>query len=133
MDTSPLNKLVDCAKAIEGGNLNGADLLLEEIIAANESLSRATKSLVKYYAEALVRRLYKLYPRNLTPLMPSGTDQLPETDYPFAPFFCFRDFTTLDPVRDAIKGKRRVYDSGGTSKGRPAAIYFRQLLQFKFH
>jgi hypothetical protein len=35
MNTSPLNKLVDCAKAIEGGNLKDADLLLKEIIASN--------------------------------------------------------------------------------------------------
>ncbi|KAJ6733939.1 DELLA PROTEIN RGA2-LIKE [Salix koriyanagi] len=80
--------MVGCAKAIEGGHLNDADLLLEEIIAANESFSKATKSLVKYYAEA---------------------DRLPETDYPFSPFFCFGDFTTLDPARDALRGKRRVY------------------------
>ncbi|KAJ6741256.1 DELLA PROTEIN RGA2-LIKE [Salix purpurea] len=110
METSLLiNKLVECAKEIEGGHLNDADLLLEEIIAANESFSKPTKSLVKYYAEALVRRLYRLYPRNLTPLIPSGTDRFPETDYPFAPFFCFGDFTTLDPARDALKGKRRVH------------------------
>ncbi|KAJ6733947.1 DELLA PROTEIN RGA2-LIKE [Salix koriyanagi] len=110
METSLLiNKLVECAKEIEGGHLDDADLLLEEIIAANESFSKPTKSLVKYYAEALVRRLYRLYPRNLTPLIPSGTDRLTETDYPFAPFFCFGDFTTLDPARDALKGKRRVH------------------------
>ncbi|KAJ6377725.1 hypothetical protein OIU78_028035 [Salix suchowensis] len=110
METSLLiNKLVECAKEIEGGHLDDADLLLEEIIAANESFSKPTKSLVKYYAEALVRRLYRLYPRNLTPLIPSGTDRFPETDYPFAPFFCFGDFTTLDPARDALKGKRRVH------------------------
>ncbi|KAJ6671848.1 hypothetical protein OIU79_029128 [Salix purpurea] len=36
-------------------------------------------------------------------------DRFPETDYPFAPFFCFGDFTTLDPARDALKGKRRVH------------------------
>ena len=78
-------------------------------LSSGNNPTRATKPLVKYYAEALVRRLYKLYPRNLTPLIPSGTDRLPETDYPFAPFFCFGDFTTLDPARDALKGKRRVH------------------------
>jgi len=72
MATLLLNKLLASAKAIEDGDLDLAESVFKEIKCLNDAnTSTATRKLVRFYAEALIRRLYKLYPRNPTPLAPS--------------------------------------------------------------
>ncbi|XVF29449.1 hypothetical protein REPUB_Repub15cG0122100 [Reevesia pubescens] len=66
MDSAAALKfLVDCAQAIQDGDLKVADSLLERIwnLAAAES-HKIQKEVVKYFAEALVRRAYGLHPTN---------------------------------------------------------------------
>ncbi|XVF37640.1 hypothetical protein REPUB_Repub20aG0027000 [Reevesia pubescens] len=64
--SSALKVLVDCAQAIEDRDLKHADSLLQEIwnLADEESDERQRK-LVKYFAEALVRRAYGLHPASI--------------------------------------------------------------------
>ncbi|KAJ6960820.1 DELLA protein 2-like isoform X1 [Populus alba] len=72
--SSPLvNKLMDCAKAVAGGNLKLADVLFEEMEGLTaEETSEVTKKVVSYFAEALARRVHGVYPRNPFPLIPSS-------------------------------------------------------------
>uniref|UniRef100_A0A6N2LDU2 NLP1-9 GAF domain-containing protein n=1 Tax=Salix viminalis TaxID=40686 RepID=A0A6N2LDU2_SALVM len=96
------NKLVDCAKAIKDGDLNLADSLIKDVLAGNDD------KLVKYFVEALVRRVYKIYPKNPRPLVPSCTDLRFNKDYTFYPFFWFAEFTTRSAIADALTGKKRI-------------------------
>ncbi|XP_022761577.1 uncharacterized protein LOC111307719 isoform X3 [Durio zibethinus] len=63
MGSSALKALVVCAQAIQDGNLKLADSLLELIwnLASEESDEQQSK-VVKYFAEALVRRVCGLHP-----------------------------------------------------------------------
>ncbi|KAJ6733944.1 DELLA PROTEIN RGA2-LIKE [Salix koriyanagi] len=104
MTTLLLNKLLDSAKTIEDGDLNLADSIFKEIKYLNDAdTSTETRKLVRFYAEALVRRLYKLYPRNRTPLVPS-TDTFYIRCWRFHPFVWFVERTS-SMLRDM---KRRL-------------------------
>lgn len=97
-----MNKLLVCAKAIEDGDLNLADSLIKDVLAGNDD------KLVRYFVEALVRRVYKIYPKNPRPLVPSCTDLQFNKDYTFYPFFWFAEFTTRSSIADALTGKKRI-------------------------
>ncbi|KAG6750982.1 hypothetical protein POTOM_045497 [Populus tomentosa] len=57
------HRLLECAKAIEGGNLDVADSVLAEIQSLTpKEESIWTRKVVKYCAEALVRRAYGIRP-----------------------------------------------------------------------
>ncbi|KAJ6778964.1 ALPHA-L-ARABINOFURANOSIDASE 1 [Salix koriyanagi] len=58
-----LQRLMECAKAIEGGNLDVADSLLASIkTIAFEEDSKSTRLVVDFFVEALVRRAYGIRP-----------------------------------------------------------------------
>ncbi|XP_022722129.1 uncharacterized protein LOC111279409 [Durio zibethinus] len=63
MASSAFPVLLDCARAVEDGDLKLADSLLEQIwtLAADEP-DKQQSMVVKYFAEALVRRAYGLHP-----------------------------------------------------------------------
>ncbi|KAJ6371782.1 hypothetical protein OIU77_002157 [Salix suchowensis] len=97
------SKLLVCAKAIEDGDLNLADSLIKDVLAGNDD------KLVIYFVEALVRRVYKIYPKNPRPLVPSCTDLRCNMDYLFFPFFWFAEITTRSAIADALTGKKRIH------------------------
>ncbi|KAJ6304344.1 hypothetical protein OIU77_018085 [Salix suchowensis] len=100
-----LHRLMECAKAIEGGNLDVAASLLESIQSlASEEESESTRKVVKYFAEALVRRAYGIRP--LCPLR-SPTFLLDATLHPF---FVFAQTATKMAILDAWKpGDKRLH------------------------
>ncbi|KAL9377501.1 hypothetical protein Peur_028836 [Populus x canadensis] len=109
MTTLLLNKLLDSAKAIEDGDLNLAESVFKEIKCLNDAnTSTATRKLVRFYAEALIRRLYKLYPRNPTPLAPS-TDSYYIRCWRFLPFVWFAEKSSHHSILDAVVGKKKVH------------------------
>ncbi|KAF9663185.1 hypothetical protein SADUNF_Sadunf17G0012000 [Salix dunnii] len=97
-----VKKLLGCAKAIEDGDLKLADSLIKDVLTDNDD------KLVKYFVEALVRRVYGIYPKNPRPLVPSCTDLRCNMDYQFFPFFCFAGLTTRCAIADALTGKKRI-------------------------
>uniref|UniRef100_A0A6N2LTZ2 NLP1-9 GAF domain-containing protein n=1 Tax=Salix viminalis TaxID=40686 RepID=A0A6N2LTZ2_SALVM len=101
MTTPESSKLLD--SAIEDGDLNLADSLINDVLAGNDD------KLVKYFVEALVRRVYKIYPKNPRPLVPSCTDLRCNMDYLFFPFFWFAETTTRGAIADALTGKKRIH------------------------
>ncbi|XP_040943890.1 uncharacterized protein [Gossypium hirsutum] len=63
MASTALNLLLSCAKAIEDGDLKRADAFLHNIlILADERPYSYQSKVVKYFADALVRRAYGLHP-----------------------------------------------------------------------
>lgn len=109
MATLLLNKLLASAKAIEDGDLNLAESVFKEIKCLNDAnTSTATRKLVRFYAEALIRRLYKLYPRNPTPLAPS-TDSYYIRCWRFLPFVWFAEKSSHHSILDAVVGKKKVH------------------------
>ncbi|KAG5226357.1 DELLA protein [Salix suchowensis] len=104
-----IDKLMECAKAIEDGELKHADSLFKEIgLQSSTEANLATRKVVKYFAEALVRRLYQLYPRNPMPLVRFRED----TDIigcKFEPFLSFASYTIMPPFYDALRGKKQVH------------------------
>ncbi|KAJ6304338.1 hypothetical protein OIU77_018079 [Salix suchowensis] len=92
------NKLVDSAKAIEGGNLDVAESLLKEIrCLVSTEPNIATRKVVKNFAEALVRRVNGLHPRYPLPLVPSSNLE-DFYNYVFYPFYWFSYFTTAHAI-----------------------------------
>ncbi|KAJ6756575.1 BED FINGER-RELATED [Salix purpurea] len=92
------NKLVESAKAIEGGNLDVAESLLKEIrCLVSTEPNIATRKVVKTFAEALVRRVNGLHPRYPLPLVPSSNLE-DFYNYVFYPFYWFSYFTTAHAI-----------------------------------
>jgi DELLA protein len=107
MDFLLFSRLVEFAQAIEGGNLDVADSLLAEIqsLAAKEE-SIWTRTVVKYCAEALVRRAYGIRPPCLSTLLPLSNP----SDFVYYPFKLLPDSTTADAIADAFSsGNKGVH------------------------
>ncbi|XP_011041336.1 PREDICTED: zinc finger BED domain-containing protein RICESLEEPER 2-like isoform X3 [Populus euphratica] len=98
-----LYKLVVCAKAIEGGSLNVADSLLAEIQSlASKEESIWTRKVVKYFAEALVRRAYGIRPPCIFPLLSAACM--------YVPFYAFARITSKHAIADALNsGNKRLH------------------------
>ncbi|KAK6279481.1 hypothetical protein POUND7_019748, partial [Theobroma cacao] len=98
MSSSALDALVACAKAIQDENLTVADSLLERIwnLAADQSCPERS-DVVKYFAEALVRRAYGISSASayFTLLTPSPINFLHN-------FSC-------DAINTACMGKKRLH------------------------
>ena len=97
-------RLMECAKEIAGGNLDVADSLLAEIQSlASKEESIWRRKVVKYFAEALVRRAYGIRP------------QYPLTSLPFLyehkeTLYEFSEITRKRAIADALNsGYERLY------------------------
>ncbi|KAB5519246.1 hypothetical protein DKX38_023565 [Salix brachista] len=101
-------KLMECAQAIEGGRLDDADSLLERIQSlASQEDSESTRKVVKYCAEALVRRAYGIRPLCPSRFLTFLFDQLEDI---CRPFFEFARTTTEDIIADALNpGDKRLH------------------------
>ncbi|XP_061955414.1 DELLA protein GAIP-like [Populus nigra] len=100
--------LMECAKAIEGGRLDVADSLLaviQSLAPKEESIWR--RKVVKYFAEALVRRAYEIRPPCTLPLLPL----LCKPDkYMYAAFYEFATITSKHAIADALNsGYKRLH------------------------
>jgi len=104
----PFYRLVVCAKAIEGGNLDDAESLLAEIQSLapkEESIWR--RKVVKYFAEALVRRAYGIRPPCTLPLLPLLSEPF---QYMYEPFYLFATITSKHAIADALNsGNKRLH------------------------
>ncbi|KAJ6749558.1 hypothetical protein OIU85_000220 [Salix viminalis] len=101
-------RLMECAKAIEGGRLDDADSLLERIQSlASQEASTSTRLAAKYCVEALVRRVYGILP--LCPLRWPTFLFEPWEDM-WQRFLVFAQTTTEDIIVDALNpGNKRLH------------------------
>jgi len=104
MDFLLFSRLVECAQAIEGGNLDVADSLLAEIQSlAPKEESTWKRKVVKYFAEALVRRAYGIRP-------PFPLPSLPFLYEPEATLYKFSKIASKHAIADALNsGYKRLH------------------------
>ncbi|MFQ6668694.1 hypothetical protein Gotur_034246 [Gossypium turneri] len=99
-----LNLLLSCAVAIEDGDLKSADAFLHNIlILADETPYPYHSRVVKYFADALVRRAYGLHPSSSFFTLPVDP----------APYYHYNSYhingVIKEVIDDALIGNRRLH------------------------
>lgn len=99
--------LMACAEAVQQRNLSLAEALVKQIGFLAVSQAGAMRKVATYFAEALARRIYGLYPQN--PLDHSLSDILQMHFYESCPYLKFAHFTANQAILEAFEGKKRVH------------------------
>lgn len=102
-----VHTLMACAEAIQQTNLNLAETLVKQIGLLASSQAGAMRKVATYFAEALARRIYGLYPQET--LDPSLSDLLQMHFYETCPYLKFAHFTANQAILEAFSGKKRVH------------------------
>ncbi|KAI9082173.1 hypothetical protein K1719_035913 [Acacia pycnantha] len=102
-----VHALMACADAVHQNNFALAEALVKQIGFLAVSQAGAMRKVATYFAEALARRIYRLYPEN--PLDHSFSDMLQIHFYETCPYLKFAHFTANQAILEAFEGKRRVH------------------------
>lgn len=102
-----VHSLMACAEAVQQKNLKLAEALVKNIGFLAVSQAGAMRKVATYFAEALARRIYKLYPSN--PRDSAFTDLLQMHFYETCPYLKFAHFTANQAILEAFAGKNRVH------------------------
>ena len=102
-----VHALMACAEAVQQSNLTVAEALVKQIGFLAVSQAGAMRKVATYFAEALARRIYGLYPQN--PLNQSLFDVLQMHFYETCPYLKFAHFTANQAILEAFEGKKRVH------------------------
>lgn len=102
-----VHALLACAEAVQQNNLNLAEALVKQIGFLAVSQAGAMRKVATYFAEALARRIYRVYPPN--PLENSLSDILQMHFYESGPYLKFAHFTANQAILEAFEGKKRVH------------------------
>ncbi|KAF8398989.1 hypothetical protein HHK36_014854 [Tetracentron sinense] len=102
-----VHTLMACAEAVQQENLKVADALVKHIGLLAVSQAGAMRKVATYFAEALARRIYGLYPQES--LDSSFTDILQMHFYETCPYLKFAHFTANQAILEAFAGKTRVH------------------------
>ncbi|KAL0005274.1 hypothetical protein SO802_012835 [Lithocarpus litseifolius] len=102
-----VHALMACAEAVQQSNLSVAEALVKQIGFLAVSQAGAMRKVATYFAEALARRIYGLYPQN--PLNQSLFDVLQMHFYETCPYLKFAHFTANQAILEAFEGKKRVH------------------------
>ncbi|KAJ9153081.1 hypothetical protein P3X46_026565 [Hevea brasiliensis] len=99
--------LMACAEAVQENNLTVAEALVKQIGFLAISQAGAMRKVATYFAEALARRIYRLYPQS--PMDHSLSDILQMHFYETCPYLKFAHFTANQAILEAFEGKKRVH------------------------
>ncbi|MED6159392.1 hypothetical protein PIB30_041960 [Stylosanthes scabra] len=102
-----VHTLMACAEAVHQNNLPLAEALVKQIGFLAVSQVGAMRKVATYFAEALARRIYGLYPEN--PIQHSFSDMLQIHFYETCPYLKFAHFTANQAILEAFQGKNRVH------------------------
>lgn len=102
-----VHSLMACAEAVQQENFKLAEALLKNIGFLAVSQAGAMRKVATYFAEALARRIYRLYPTN--PQDSAFTDLLQMHFYETCPYLKFAHFTANQAILEAFAGKNRVH------------------------
>ncbi|KAF5748028.1 GRAS family transcription factor family protein [Tripterygium wilfordii] len=102
-----VHALMACAEAVQENNLNLAEALVKQIRYLAASQAGAMRKVATYFAEALARRIYRLYPES--PLEHSFSEMLQMHFYESCPYLKFAHFTANQAILEAFEGKKRVH------------------------
>ncbi|KAF8020938.1 hypothetical protein BT93_G1372 [Corymbia citriodora subsp. variegata] len=103
-----VHALMACAEAVQQSNLSIAEALVKQIGFLAISQAGAMRKVATFFAEALARRIYRVYPQN-PPLDHSLTDALQMHFYETCPYLKFAHFTANQAILEAFEGKSRVH------------------------
>ncbi|XP_050232223.1 DELLA protein GAI-like [Mercurialis annua] len=99
--------LMACAEAVQENNLTLAEALVKQIGFLAVSQAGAMRKVATYFAEALARRIYGLFPQN--PIDLNLSDILQMHFYETCPYLKFAHFTANQAILEAFEGKKRVH------------------------
>ncbi|XP_022726848.1 DELLA protein GAIP-like [Durio zibethinus] len=102
-----VHTLMACAEAVQQKNFSLAEALVKQIGILAISQAGAMRKVATCFAEALARRIYRLYPQN--PLDHSLSDVLHMHFYETCPYLKFAHFTANQAILEAFEGKKRVH------------------------
>ena len=102
-----VHALMACAKAVQENKLTIAEALVKQINYLAMSQAGAMRKVATFFAQALTRRIYRLYPEN--PLDHSLSDFLQMHFYESCPYLKFAHFTANQAILEAFQGKKRVH------------------------
>ncbi|KAE8708059.1 DELLA protein GAI [Hibiscus syriacus] len=102
-----VHTLMACAEAVQQDNLKLADALVKHIGLLAASQTGAMRKVATYFAEALARRIYRIFPQDS--LDPSYTDILQMHFYEICPYLKFAHFTANQAILEAFATANRVH------------------------
>ncbi|KAK2635459.1 hypothetical protein Ddye_030251 [Dipteronia dyeriana] len=102
-----VHALMACAEALQQNNLSLSQAFVKQIRFLAISQVGAMGKVATYFAEALARRIYGLYPQN--PIDHNYTDILQTHFYETCPYLKFAHFTANQAILEAFEGKKRVH------------------------
>lgn len=102
-----VHTLMACADAVQQENFNLADALVRHIGILAVSQSGAMRKVATYFAEALARRIYKIYPQDS--IESSYTDVLQMHFYETCPYLKFAHFTANQAILEAFTNCNKVH------------------------
>lgn len=102
-----VHTLMACAEASQQENVKLADALVKHVGILAVSQVGAMRKVATYFAEALARRIYKIYPQDS--LETSYSDVLLMHFYETGPYLKFAHFTANQAILEAFAGATRVH------------------------
>ncbi|XP_057807203.1 DELLA protein GAI-like [Salvia miltiorrhiza] len=96
--------LMACAEAVQQDNLKLADALVKHVGILAVSQVGAMRRVATYFAEALARKIYKIFPPDS-----SYSDMLQMHFYETGPYLKFAHFTANQAILEAFNGAARVH------------------------
>ncbi|KAM0960616.1 hypothetical protein ACFX2I_025531 [Malus domestica] len=102
-----VHTLMACAEAVQQENLKLADALVKHVGLLAASQTGAMRKVATYFAEALARRIYRIYPQDC--LDSSYSDILEMHFYETCPYLKFAHFTANQAILEAFATASRVH------------------------
>ncbi|XP_059450559.1 DELLA protein GAI [Corylus avellana] len=102
-----VHTLLACAEAVQQDNLKLADALVKHVHVLAASQAGAMGKVAGYFAEALARRIYRIYPQDS--LSVSYSDMLQRYFYETCPYLKFAHFTANQAILEAFATASRVH------------------------
>nr|AYA95096.1 Della [Paeonia lactiflora] len=102
-----VHTLMACGEAVQQDNLKLADALVKHIGLLAASQAGAMRKVATYFAEALARRIYRIYPQDC--LDSSYSDILQMHFYETCPYLKFAHFTANQAILEAFGSATRVH------------------------
>ncbi|KAI3451281.1 hypothetical protein Pfo_007946 [Paulownia fortunei] len=102
-----VHTLMACGEAVQQENMKLADALVKHVGILAVSQVGAMRKVATYFAEALARKIYKIYPQDS--LESSYSDVLQMHFYETGPYLKFAHFTANQAILEAFAGATRVH------------------------
>ncbi|KAL3510553.1 hypothetical protein ACH5RR_029954 [Cinchona calisaya] len=102
-----VHALMACAEAVQQEKMKLAEALVKQIGYLAVSQAGAMRKVATYFAEALARRIYRLYPTNSHDS--AFTDLLQMHFYETCPYLKFAHFTANQAILEGFANKNRVH------------------------